>query len=241
VSDDGFRLRAGERFGAAVARIVREETDGILDRLDGDPDETAVHEIRKATKRLRALARLVRGDLGDRRFARANRTFRDAARALSAARDVAIVRRTLDRLAADGGGALAPFRRAVAARARGTSSLREAARDAGATMRRARTGAVRWQIDDGGRVLRPGFRRIYRKARDAWRAAKREPSDERLHEWRKRVKDLRYALELLEPLRPKKLHRLAGDVDDLTDVLGDDHDLAMLRRFVVDPLGGHEG
>ena len=62
-----------------------------------------------------------------------------------------------------------------------------------------------------------------------------KPTVPRLHEWRKRTKDLRYALELLEPLWPDVMEAFAAEVDDLADLLGEDHDLALLEAFVRDP------
>ena len=64
--------------------------------------------------------------------------------------------------------------------------------------------------------------------------ALKDPSDEKLHEWRKRVKDLRYQLELLEPVWPDVMKATAEQANVLSDLLGDDHDLAVLREL----LGG---
>jgi CHAD domain-containing protein len=47
-----------------------------------------------------------------------------------------------------------------------------------------------------------------------------------LHEWRKRVKDLRYAAEMLD--RPS----LARRADSLGETLGEDHDLAVLAQRI---------
>ena len=55
-----------------------------------------------------------------------------------------------------------------------------------------------------------------------------DPTVERLHEWRKRVKDLWYHLRILTPAWPAVLEPLAGEAHVLSEQLGDDHDLAML-------------
>ena len=54
----------------------------------------------------------------------------------------------------------------------------------------------------------PGLQRIYRRGRLAMRAARKDPSAEHLHEWRKRVKDLWHATEIVGAARPKQLKRL---------------------------------
>ena len=55
-----------------------------------------------------------------------------------------------------------------------------------------------------------------------------EPTDERRHEWRKRAKDLWYQSRLLGDAWPRAFKALAQEAHALADVLGDDHDLAVL-------------
>ena len=62
----------------------------------------------------------------------------------------------------------------------------------------------------------------------------RHPTDETLHEWRKRVKDLWYVLDILQPIRPAFTKRRGEEAHKLADDLGDDHDLAVLRQVLSD-------
>jgi len=239
-----FRLRAGEPIGDGVRRIARYEVDAVIEALRGPMGEETVHEVRKATKRLRALLRLIRDEIGSRHYRRENRTFRDAARALSPARDAEVLMATVTRLARHFRGKrrlLEPVRQAAR---RHLQSARRGSRPAAArkrivtSMRRARSRIAAWPIsDDGWKAIAPGIRRIYRGGRTGWRDAGAAPTVANLHEWRKRAKDLRYALDLLEPLWPPVLKALADETDALGDRLGEDHDLALLRRFVRDVLG----
>jgi len=64
------------------------------------------------------------------------------------------------------------------------------------------------------------------------KAAREDPNAENLHEWRKRVKDLWHATELVCDARPKRLGRLAGRTHKLSGLLGDHHDLQVLRQYV---------
>jgi CHAD domain-containing protein len=77
-------------------------------------------------------------------------------------------------------------------------------------------------------MLAPGFERIYKRGRRALKAARRDPTDENLHELRKRAKDLWHAAQVLRPTSPKRMRRLARRAHRLSDLLGDDHDLAVL-------------
>ena len=104
VEEPAFHLRAGESARDAVRRIATGEIDAVIAALEAPGRPETVHDVRKATKRLRALLRLVRGHLGERRYDRENRTFRDAARALSPARDAEVLVATANRLAVEAGG-----------------------------------------------------------------------------------------------------------------------------------------
>jgi len=64
------------------------------------------------------------------------------------------------------------------------------------------------------------------------RAVEEEASATNLHERRKRVKDLWYQLRLIRDADKHLLGDLADQAHDLSDHLGDDHDLALLREEV---------
>jgi CHAD domain-containing protein len=55
-----------------------------------------------------------------------------------------------------------------------------------------------------------------------------QPSDERFHEWRKRVKDHWYHMRLLSKVWPKVTAARIDELSRLSDLLGDDHDLGVL-------------
>jgi len=69
--------------------------DRAIDTLASDQGDEAVHIARKATKRIRAALRLLRGSLGPGKYHRENRGVRDAARPLTAIRDTFMLQRTL--------------------------------------------------------------------------------------------------------------------------------------------------
>lgn len=59
-----------------------------------------------------------------------------------------------------------------------------------------------------------------------------------LHELRKRTKDLLYELELLCCVWPEMIGPLVEQAHHLTDLLGDDHDLAVLRAIAQEDSKG---
>jgi hypothetical protein len=97
----------------------------------------------------------------------------------------------------------------------------------------ARTRSAGWTFArDSFGGLRPGLERIYSRGRKAMRRAETDPSDEHMHEWGKRAKDLWHAVQIVRPASPKRLKLLAQRAHELSDLLGDDHDLAVLRREI---------
>ena len=91
------------RLSRDVRRVARERLDDAVETLDqlseGDASaiEEGVHDVRKRCKEVRALARLVRGPLGNE-FERFNVIVRDAADVLAPIRDAQAVLATLDDL-----------------------------------------------------------------------------------------------------------------------------------------------
>ena len=244
-SERKYRLREGEPVPKGIARIARGRIDHALDELGGKTESSAaeaVHEARKDMKKLRALVRLVRGELGDTIHRRENVAFRDAGQLLSGVRDSDVMVATLDdleeryadELGGDGTGPAGDLRQVLEAhRIRtGGGGRGEAADSASRALRTARRRIGRWPLEhEGFEAVADGFERIYRRGRRDFRTARSQPTTENLHEWRKRVKDLWYHLDLLRNGWPAVMKALASEAHELSDRLGDDHDLAVLLAW----------
>jgi CHAD domain len=271
-----FALLPGEHPSEGLRRIALGQVDLVLELLEGEIDRMGaartVHETRKALKRLRALLRLLGDELPEGEFARENATLRDAGRRLAGARDAEVMLSTLeqllkrhprklgrrrsvamlhDRLAAE------RDRAAVSALIGDSSARRELIGE----LRALRSRILQWKLPDvrGMAVAEPGLRRIYDQGRRRYRRAAMVAGDRTraMHEWRKRVKDLRHAAEMLDRSDPgrreharhgrrgrgrrrrarrrreaARIRRLAHRADALGEVLGEDHDLAVFAERV---------
>ncbi len=181
-------------------------------------------------KKLRALLRLVRAEIGEKVYRREMAAFRDAARELSGVRDADVMLATLESLelpASDGG----PLRQALEAHKLQTSAGARGQAAAAATelLTEARGRVADWPLEgEGFEVFEDGLRRMYRQGRNRFRAARKDPTAERLHEWRKRSKDLWYHCTILEESWQPVMKALGDEAHELSDRLGDDHDLAVL-------------
>ena len=239
--DRAYRLRGDEPIPDGIRRIARGQLLDAQQELTSPPsgdDGKAIHATRKRIKRLRALVRLARGAIGEDRYAQENVAFRDAGRGLAGARDAHVMLETLDALTQRAGDAL-PERITAALRLRLQRECDEAiasqsgARLAASELADAFARTRDWTFDgESFAALTPGLRKIYRRGRKRMRAAQQDPSPEHLHEWRKRVKDLWHATELVSAAQPKALKKTARRVHKLADLLGDGHDLHVLRDYV---------
>jgi CHAD domain-containing protein len=235
-----YRLSIADDVPGSVRMCAREQLAGAVERLDraGEDPVKAVHEARKHLKKTRALLRLVRPALGRKAYRRENDALRDAALALSGARDADVLVQTAGKLADRAAGRLPAdvfeqLRDALAAEAaaaRGHGGA--AAPDRAAVIELLRAAEMRvaaWPLDaaDWDTVL-AGIARAYARGRDAFAVARATPEPDLLHAWRKRAKDLWYHQRLLAPAWPELLGAQAEQAHVLTELLGDDHDLAVL-------------
>jgi CHAD domain-containing protein len=238
-----YRLRLDRPARADLRRVLDgrfEVAIGELDQHGGEP-ETRVHHARTTVKRLRSALRLIRDTLDRGTYDDVNAELRAAGHALGAARDATAAAGALEALAARypeeiDAAEYACLRERIGADAqKAAGELDEGARRSLEALGAARADLAAWpQAEVAVETLVGGFTRSYARARRARHAALTAPSDENLHTWRRRVKDLRYQAELLEDIDRKRLRKLACRTRALADVLGEDHDLAGLRRLAAD-------
>jgi CHAD domain-containing protein len=245
-----YRLRVDESLPDGLQRCAREQLDRAVDELTtgvSDDPVAAVHDARKALKKERSLLRLGRGAIGRGTRRSLNASLRPAGRALSAARDAEVMLQAVDDLADRFAGQVPQttfdaIRRHVEAE---RDPARQRLLESGLTGEVAdELKGVRIRLDGlapgrgGWKALEPGLLRSYKRGRKALAIAHRDPSVENLHEWRKRSKDLWYHLRLLKPTAPGIVGGHADEAHRLADLLGDDHDLAVLRETLLTGAGG---
>ena len=241
-----YRWQHGETIPAGARRIAVEQIAKALQHLEmrEGSREAHIHEARKSMKRLRGLVRLVRFELGDRVYRRENDCFRNAGSRLADLRDASVRLETLDKIIVFSGkkvprSRFGPIRQWLLEERESAYRLAEDSGDAVEEVReelqRARDRVATWPLE--GRdwtLVAAGMRRIYARGRREFGSAYRHPAAEEFHNWRKRVKYLCYHAQLLRPGWQPMMAALAGELDRLGEVLGDDHDLAVLLHKVKD-------
>jgi CHAD domain-containing protein len=236
-----------EEVGEGMRRIALGRAERALERLReagrGDPEQAAlaIHGARKDLKKLRTVLRLFRDGLDERLYEEQSECFRAAGRTLAASRDAEVKVQTLtalgDRFPDLEAGLLGAWRLALE-REREEAAAgfdRATVTEATGLIEAGREAIGAWEVEElSWDLLGGGVREIYTRGRRAMRRAEADPGEENLHRWRKRAKDLWYALRIIDRAWPELLGATAGQAHDLAELLGDHHDLAVLRRDLVE-------
>ena len=220
-----FRKSLGEEIRSAC---------GELGAYQRKPEAGRVHSYRKSSKRIRAYLRLMRSQVGEKRFQFENQRIRDASRKLSELRDAEVLLETFSEV----------FGRKVPRAFQSFQiQLRESARQT------LEVGPLIRELDEleeriaGWKKLSLDWSEvgedlvvIYRRARKGMDRALVEGSAAAFHEWRKRTKVLRYDLRPLELLWPTYFRWFEKRLHEVEDRLGLDHDLAVLEKCLAGRL-----
>jgi CHAD domain-containing protein len=243
-----YRLQETEPLPFGVKRIAFEQIDESLDylRMPTDDVDFAVHECRKCLKKLRGLLRLVRDEIGEGSYQRENTSFRDAGRLLSQLRDSRVMIQIWESVATADAIPVgeetyrvieAELEHAYDKTRRETLQEQQALQEAAQMITEARSRVDEWPVEhDDFSAVAGGLRKVYKRGRNRLRDADEEPVAENFHEWRKRVKYLWYGIRILRPIWPEPMTTLATEIHDLSDYLGDEHDLAEFQALVKDGL-----
>jgi CHAD domain-containing protein len=225
------------RLAESVRRLILREIDDMC--YPPRPDH-AVHDLRVSAKRIRAWLGALRDALPAGVYAREKRMIRDLGRLFSGRRDSRVLVETFDTLAKAG---LAPFvsdaATAVRRRLKAEADAAEQATPLPEALAQVRDvlfpARRRFEAMDLAKAHpKAAFRRIWKTARRAYAHALKTRDTEALHEWRKAAKSLRFQLDALHDIWPRRIARLSQGLKTQGDLLGQDHDLAVLYERLED-------
>jgi len=222
-----------------IKEHCRESLDLLQNQAETDPHEV-VHEVRKAFKKIRGCLRLIRDQTDF--YKEENAFFRDEGRRISDIRDATSVIEIFDDVYDRYSDQL--YQKTFHKYREHLFSKREemakdVLKDRGVlkTIEKQLTDKCedidQWKIDiQTFEEISPSVERVYQRGRKGYQKAVETESTADFHEWRKRVKYLRYQLDLLNRIWPDFMEAWEDELHDLSDLLGDDHDLYMLGTLV---------
>lgn len=244
-----YRLKPGRQISHSVREIGTEQIDRVLAKFSAKNGRgSAVHEARKAMKRLRALLHLIKPAMPKGTFAANEARVKMIARSLSGARDAQAMLETVCKLETrDGGAKVAPVSAALRAHLQAKCAEAERGLDGSGTnqlrklLREAKASFAQLSLEpDEFAVVAGTLEKDYRKARQTFARAYRVDEDEAFHEWRKYVQRHWRQLLLVAPSWPKAIRPHVALARNLSEILGEDHDLSVLAGIVktqADELG----
>lgn len=238
-----YRLEPDEPLSLGVKRIIREQIDKSVQGLEDPEDrDEVVHDVRKRLKKMRAALRLVRLEIGEDVYKPENICYRDAGRRLAPVRESFVMVETLDMLLETfedqlDKEAYQPLRERLLERHEASIDQvlnKDQAMDKVLdTLHKARKRVADLPIKATGvDAFCGGLRKVYKRGHNRLADAYDAPSVSIFHEWRKRVKYLWYHERILENVWAPILDELQEETHDLSDYLGDAHDLAELRTLL---------
>jgi CHAD domain-containing protein len=234
-----YRFKLQETIAEGVRRIGLEQIEIAETKLAGNDNVAAsIHDARRCLKRVRALIRLVRPALGEDLYRQETERLARIGRLLADARDQHVMQQTLTKLEHRFGtmpsNTAKRLQRLIATGSGG--GKRRAAdgrRPALVGLRKARKlfSAARIESTEFEHVT-DGLERAYRKARRSFRKAYGEPGDETFHALRKTAQLHWRHMQLLSGGWPEALQARAHEARELSRLLGEDHDFAVLHTFI---------
>lgn len=241
-----YHLKSGSTVEKNIHRLLDEELRIAQDHLDSsfiqNPAHT-LHTVRKQLKKSRSLLRLVRKSLEKNVYKRENENLRDIGRSLASARNGEVYQETLESLLDKNSEILdvqafeSLQKELLDSHQRALRSLIDAPKpiaSAVLSLKKSRTRLQELELEKSGwEVICKNLKRNYRQGKERFFVAYEDRSDRAFHEWRKRVKDLWYDYCLLQPIWSPIMSAFAAEVHQLSQYLGDDHDIAELRNFML--------
>jgi hypothetical protein len=219
-----------------MRRALSADLRGSAALLDGGSGslEERIHKVRRRLKRDRSLVRVF-VPAAPKLSRRIRFKLRDAGRALAGLRESHALAAAAASLgeALDAQGEAIVLAAAAPPPAHRPVNQRQVIETAAALI-----GEAEHMVQDlprrrGRRLLNRGLARAHRRVWKARKTALRSGATEDLHEWRKELKDLTHLSRFAER-RLRSGRRIGGWAREAEQLLGDDHDLAILRSRVVD-------
>lgn len=238
-----YSFERHETVAVGVGRIVGELTWTVTHELHpGHPEYPHwVHNTRTTYKRIRSLLRLVRNSLGKESFRAERERIRESAGQLAPLRDAEVMVLTAELLAThfpESTETLSELQLWLLQRyqqiAQVGTNLQQLLLITAREMNDLTLRSANWVLPEDFDEPVENFVRGYRRGRGEFARAFEASDDEGFHDLRKRVKDHWYHCRLFESVWLPAMMWRVTELKDLSDLLGEDHDLAMLRQLLAD-------
>lgn len=231
-----------------MRNIILSRISFVQEQIKSQEDvHILIHEIRKNMKRIRAVLKMIRDEIGYSNYYRENCLYRDLGRGLCGARDSYMLREVFVSLYKQDPDALKTrdYEEVVEHLTRrldrelsdfttlkgGFEPLhRELGQAAGRVGQYCR-------LRNGFVSLKNGVKRIYGRGRRHLARVQEKFCFTEFHEYRKNTKHLLYHIEILRPIYPRVLKSYARSIDRHEELLGEARDYDRLEAYLHHEAG----
>jgi CHAD domain-containing protein len=239
-----FEIKRRETFSEGIFRILEQlNSDTARLMMAKSRMHLSVHEARKNLKKLRAVLRLIRHEIGAEQYTELNTFYRLVAQQVAPVRDVTSQIELLENFENK---IQAPGLRKVILKSIGITKkkrkkefaefYRKKIQDKVFNELRANAEVLkRLNIaGNAGIFIGKSVNKIFKDTLKCMQAAEKEGSNEAYHDFRKKVKYLMYQMMILKNAWPKYFESYISELDELQKHLGNLHDLNILNNLVVE-------
>lgn len=241
----GFRIYKDEMLPVTLKRVVQEQLNLMLVMSENFTDypDYATHEIRKTTKRIRAVYRLFRNALGEATYIREKELFGSLSNQLAEHRVSSVLLEILERIARDAKNPLGEtlMNEMITAQQQRHLELTKQLIDKKQPVLFIKQIVTSESEQPGPEpIIVCGYHDIVEGLKGTYSGGKKsldvltaQPGTENFHNLRKKVKLIWNQLILLRPAWPAMITPLIRQMDLLAEKLGTDHDLAELENWLL--------
>jgi CHAD domain-containing protein len=244
ISLKGYTLYKHELAINGIRRIIRWQLKYALDLLrDESADkEKVVHELRKTLKRIRAVLRLVRVEIGEDQFKQYNLYLRDTARKIAPLRDVAVYKAMVKHIASRNPHTFdEPLKVLLNDLDQEYMLLAKKYFEEEKILSVVQEDLEKmtdmpkklWLFHKNFGLFYGGLLRVFERGRNQLQDTIRVPTMENFHDLRKRVKYLWHIHQVLKQSWPRMFNLISKSLEESSENLGLEHDLAILSRYIL--------
>jgi len=237
-----FSITDHEEISHAAHRILSEQYDLIISSSKNSENiDVAVHDIRKASKRIRAVLRMLRPDLPPEIYLRENVFLKEISRKLAVARNFHVFEDEFENIVSAGIIELSDKTVKLI-----TQHLKEKKTDSFELLTglaifhsiATKTQEVKLRFLEvdlsmlGPHTVYKGIGKVFAWGQKQMVHSQQFPTDENLHELRKRIKTLMYLVKLIKDVSPEFFNGYFKGLKSASLALGEDHNMAELGDYL---------
>ncbi|MFW5820395.1 MAG: CHAD domain-containing protein [Bacteroidota bacterium] len=211
-------------------RLICAQTDFIIECIEDEEMDLneKIHEVRKSLKKIRAVLRLYRDSTGYSTYHRKNIFYRDLGRKISAPRDKHVLLELGKKVLEE-----APENIRDQNTERMIAALEKQRDDSLTEVKKSKElEAIKVEVqnaiqdenmavkNEGFNAIKGGVKRMYKQSRNYMKSILKEPDDTTIHDFRKRVKYLRYQMSVLRPIYPEMITAYRRILKNVSDEIG---------------------